>query len=123
MMETYPDELDFISLFCVDAKTTNNHLPYHYRETIYEFTIHELQYKVTLFPSVDEFSMKVKNVSIGATIFESSYKTVSKIEILKDTKHEAAFRLFLHEDSDRFCMIIDIAIKPYFSVMIKEDFT
>lgn len=121
-MEVFPEELELISLFCVDSKTTSADLPYYYRETMFNFFISELEYNVVIFPSVDEFSINVRDITKGIILFQGKYKTVSKLEIIKDNKNEASFRLFLDEDSDRFFMSIDITIKPYFSVNIEERF-
>lgn len=121
-MENFPEELDLISLFCVDSKTEDSTLPFYYRETTFDFVMNDLEYHVVILPSVDQFKISIKDSTKDLTFFQAKYESVSNFEILKDTRDEACFRINLDHDSDRFFTLVDIKLKPYFSIKIEECF-
>lgn len=121
-MENFPEELELISLFCVDSKTEDLDLPFYYRETTFDFVMNDLDYHIVVMPSTNQFIISVKDSTKGFTLFKANYESVSNVEILKDSKDEACFRITLDHDSDRFFTLVEIKLKPYFSVEIKECF-
>ncbi|AQX54810.1 hypothetical protein NKR17_09810 [Priestia flexa] len=55
-------------------------------------------------------------------VFYYGFETVTKIEIINDSKESKAIRLCIDQDKDRFLMIMEIRFKPKFKVRIKEVF-
>jgi hypothetical protein len=122
IMESYPSEIDFISLFeCLPVKKDDDEL-FEYNESTFRFQNNQYKYKVMVCPFYHQFSLIVQETQGNKLIGRYNFQTVSKIEILTDKKDESSMRLFLEHNRDRFLMIIEISFKPNFKIEIKETF-
>lgn len=121
-MDSYPSEIDFISLFeCLPEKKVDDEL-FEYNESTFRFQINQYNYEVMVCPFYNQFSLKVYETQRNKLIGRYNFQTVSKIEILTDKKDESSMRLFFEHDRDRFLMIVEITFKPSFKIEIKETF-
>ena len=120
IMEFYPSEIDFISLFeCLPVKKDDDEL-FEYNESTFRFKIKKYKYEVIVCPFYNQFGLLVREGSM--VIGRYNFQTVSKIEILTDKEDESSIRLFLDDDRVRFLMIVEITFKPNFNIEIKETF-
>ncbi|OZT14573.1 hypothetical protein CHN50_03145 [Priestia aryabhattai] len=120
-MQDCPEELDFISLFeCMPVKKDPNE-DFWYDESTFVFVNKTNRFKVNLSPFYHSFSLSVTDLE-DDEVFYYRFETVTKIEIINDSKESKAIRLFIDEDRDRFIMIMEITFKPKFKVIINEVF-
>jgi len=120
VLETFPNELNFISLFCVDPIKLDQDSPFFYNESTFVFENHTELFTVKVSPSYNEFVLEVKSKMNGELIAYNSYKTVGKIEILNDKKDSAKILLILDYDRDRYITTVEISFRPKFTFIIKE---
>ncbi|MGG3625538.1 hypothetical protein ABES25_18525 [Bacillus gobiensis] len=122
IMESYPSESEFISLFeCLPLKKDEEEL-FEYSESTFRFQINQYKYEVMVCPFYNQFSLIIQETQENKLIGRYNFQTISKIEILTDKRDESSLRLFLEDDRDRFLMIVEITFKPNFKVEIKETF-
>ncbi|WP_108671795.1 hypothetical protein [Peribacillus acanthi] len=121
-MESFPNELDFISLFCTEPTKLDQESPFFYTESTFIFENHTEFFTVKVSPSYNEFALEVKSKMNGELIAYNSYKTVGKIEILNDKKDSAKVLLILDYDRDRYITTVEITFQPKFSFIIKEQY-
>ncbi len=121
-MESYPSEVDFISLFeCLPIKKDADEL-FEYNQSTFMFEINQYKYEVMVCPFYNQFSIIVHESEGNQLIGRYNFQTVSKIEILSDKRKKSSVRLLLEHDRERFLMIVEITFKPSFKIEIKETF-
>ncbi|GGE71567.1 hypothetical protein [Priestia taiwanensis] len=121
-MNTYPSELDFISLFeCLPTKKDKDEL-YEYDETTFTFEVGNHACDIMICPFYSQFSLEVKTINENELVCFYHFQSVDRIEILSDKKEHSATRLFMEGDRDRFMTIMEITFKPRFKVIMKEIF-
>lgn len=121
-MDFFPEELDFLSLFCVEPIKLDQHIPFFYNQSTFSFNNETESFVVKMAPSYSEFDLKVTNRANHTLIAFHSFKTVGKLEILCDKKDCAKILLILDYDRDRFITSVEITFKPKFSIILREHF-
>lgn len=121
-MQSFPSELDLISLFeCLPRKKNEKEL-YEYDETTFAFQTNNEAFEVVISPFYDRFSLQAKNREDNETIGYYDFYTVSKIEIISDRKNDSSLRLILEYDRDDYMTLVEITFKPKFKLIMKELF-
>lgn len=121
-MDSYPSELDFISLFeCLPRKKDEKEL-FEYDETTFAFQINNKAFEVTVSPFYHRFLLLVRTIEDNETIGYYDFNTVDRIEIISNNKNNSPLRLLMENDRDRFLTLVEITFKPKFKVIMKELF-
>ncbi|MFD3449496.1 hypothetical protein ACFDTO_33495 [Microbacteriaceae bacterium 4G12] len=119
-MDSYPTELDFISLFeCFPRKKDEEEL-FEYDESTFVFNLNDQAFEVMISPFYQKFSLLVKMIEDNETIGYYDFHTVDRIEIISDRREHSAIRLFMESDRERFLTMIEITFKPKFMIIMKE---
>lgn len=122
VLDWFPDELDFISLFCVEPVKFSRNSSFMYNESRFQFDNGLESFIVKMLPSYGEFNLIVDDKKTKEQIAFYSFKTVEKLEIVSDTNNLAKILLILDDDRDRFITSVEITFKPKFSIILKEEF-
>lgn len=122
-MDFFPDELDLISLFCIEPIKLDKSLPFFYNQSTFAFENDTESFVVIVSPSYSEFVLEVKNKTNGELVAYHSFKTVGKLEILSNKINSAKILLILDGDRGRFITTVEITLRPQFSFIIKEHFS
>lgn len=120
-MYSFPNEVDFISLFCVEPTKLDNNIPFYYNESSFRFENQTESFFVSISPSYGDFILEVKSKDNEELIVYNSFKAVKKLEILSDTRDAAKILLILERDP--YITTVEITFKPKFSFIIKEQYT
>lgn len=122
-MGSYPEEIDFISLFNTEPKVLDKNSPFYYNQSTFSFHNEQESFVVKISPSMNEFELKVDQIANGELITYHSFKTVGKLEILTDKKDSAKILIILDQDRDRFLTSVEITFRPTFCMVFKEQFS
>ncbi|MGK7377615.1 hypothetical protein ACSFXN_07210 [Planococcus sp. 1R117A] len=119
-MESYPAELDFISLFeCLPRKKDEKEM-FEYDETSFVFPLENIAFEVMISPFYDRFSLLARDAVDNEDIAYYNFQTVSKIEVISDRQNDSSLRLFLEYDRTDLMTVVEITFKPKFKVIMKE---
>lgn len=122
-MKNFPEEFELMSLFRSEPIKKEIDAPFYYTESIFTFENHTESFVVKLLPAYGEFELTAMNKSRKEPAASLLFKTVSKLEILKDERELAKILLILQEDRDRFVGTAEITFRPHFSLLLKEHFS
>lgn len=122
-MGSYPEEIDFISLFNAEPKVQDTSSPFYYNQSTFAFRNEQEAFVVKISPAMNEFELKVEQLASGKLITYHSFKTVGKLEILSDKKDSAEILIILDQDRDRFLASVEITFRPVFCMVFREQFS
>lgn len=122
-MKDYPGEYELLSLFRSEPIKKEIDAPFYYTESTFNFENQTESFVIKLLPANGEFELTAMNKSSKEATASLSFKTVSKLEIVKDEKELSKILLILQEDRDRFVGTAEITFRPHFSLLLKEHFS